>query len=134
MVLKKKKKKRSKGVSREPRRKGASCSQMAMPFPAPCRAGWECLGLWTHPIYPALEYVCCLWRKCTRPEALNVQTMLVVLFLCFPKGRVSPSPGGGRGLPPWAAVLARCLCFLKGHWGTDKTTGSLAGATSIFTS
>lgn len=91
-----------------------------MPFPAPCRAWWEFLGLRTHPIYPALEYVCRLWRKCTRPEALSLQTVLVVLFLCFPKGRVSPSPGGGWGLPPWAAVCPCPVPLLSqgalGHW------------------
>lgn len=104
----------------EPSRKGTSYSQLAVLFPAPARAGGSSWAFRHTLITLPWSIYVPLWRKCTRPNTLKLQTRLWCLLLCFPKGKVLPSYGGEAGYP-W-----RQLSLLKdtpllfqgalGHW------------------
>ena len=98
-----------------------------MAWRAPARAGGSSWAF-RHTLItlPWSMYVL-LWRKCTRPNALKLQTSLWCLLLCFPKGKVLPSYGGEAGLPLEAAVLA------QGHSSAfSRGAGSLRKPLDLF--
>lgn len=65
-----------------------------------------------------------------RHKALSLQIVPEVPHALFPQGQGLTFSWRWRGLPLEAAVLAGLLCFLKGHWDTEETPGSLAGGTT----
>ena len=103
-------------------------------LPSTSQSGWELLGLQTHPDYPALEYVCSFVKKMHKAQRPEITNQPVVPFALFPKGQSlaflwrwsGATPGGSC---PCSRTL---LCFFKGRWVTEKTTGSLPGSTTNF--
>lgn len=120
----------------EPSRKGTSYSQLAVLFPAPARAGGSSWAFRHTLITLPWSIYVPLWRKCTRPNTLKLQTRLWCLLLCFPKGKVLPSYGGEAGLPLEAAVLAQghSSAFSRGAGSLRKPLDLFLEALPIFSS